>query len=194
MIRPAAALAIAVLALPAGCSSVTYDRIGKGTFKGRLDVEWVEPNHFIFRPHPGDPLTYTTAANDKIEPGTMYTDGGSIPRVFWGLPMLGPWDFAPGYIIHDWLFVQHHCKSAGWEKIDFPRSAQILAEAIKTQMVKSGKEDPPVLAAIYEAVKSPVAEQLWNDGKCDPPPPEAQLKTSAEGRPLKSVPIMTISF
>src|SRR6266851_6434044 len=71
----------------------------------------------------------------EIVPGLMYTDGGSIPRVFWSVPGLSPWAFGPAYIVHDWLFVVHRCH---WpappevQAITFEQSAQILAEVGKS--------------------------------------------------------------
>src|SRR5687767_1631448 len=94
--------------LLSSCATVFFDRTGTGVFSGKLDVEWIAPNQFIYRVHPTNPLTFVTADGRTIRPRTMYTDAGSIPRLFWSSPSLGPWDFAPGYIIHDWLFEQHH--------------------------------------------------------------------------------------
>ncbi|MDB5531756.1 MAG: hypothetical protein JWO28_71 [Hyphomicrobiales bacterium] len=98
----------------------------------------------------------------------MHTDGGSIPRLFWGVPGFSPWGMAPGYIVHDWLFVQHRCRYDGYESVSFEDSARVLAEAIKTQM-RDGKapESPDVLYAVYEAVSSPIARDLWNSNKCE---------------------------
>ena len=154
-----------------GCATVFFERTQTGTFSGRLDVEWIAPNQFIYRVHPTNPLTFVTPDGKVIRPRTMYTDGGSIPRLFWSSPMLGPWDFAPGYIIHDWLFEQHHCKEGeDWKDYDVDRAALVLAQAIKTQMVKGEGSDPVVVYAIYEAVRTPVAHRLWNSGECKKPP------------------------
>lgn len=153
-----------------GCADVFYAKTSKGAFVGKLTVEWIAPNQFIYRPDKDDPLVFTTSDARRIQPQLMYTDGGSIPRLFWSASDLGPWDFAPGYIIHDWLFQQHHCQIGDWQSYDFPRSAQILAEGIKTQMEQAGKPEPAIVYAIYEAVRSPVAENLWNRSPCKTPP------------------------
>lgn len=180
-----------------GCGGIFYARTSTGAFSGKLDVEWIAPNEFIYRPDKDDPLIYVDSTGRSIRPRTMYTDGGSIPRLFWSSPNLGPWDFAPGYIIHDWLFVQHHCREADWQAIDFERSAVILAEAIKTQMVKSPDAHPTVVWAIYEAVRSPIARRLWEEGECRRPPPETigMIPKGAVGAPVpRPVTIMTIDF
>lgn len=157
-----------MLLIVAGCGQLFYARTLIGTFTGKLTVEWIEPNVFIYRPDAIAPLVYTTSDGRKIQPRLMLTDAGSIPRLFWSTPGLGPWDFAPGYIIHDWLFEQHHCKEADWQLYDFKRSAEILAEAMKTQMVKAGKPEPTVVWAVYEAVSSDIARNLWDTGQCKP--------------------------
>lgn len=177
-----------------GCAQIFYERTHVGKFVGRLDVEWVAPNLFIYRPHPTQPLTYTAADGKVIRPQLMYTDGGSIPRLFWSAPHLGPWDFAPGFIIHDWLFLQHRCKSGNWQEFSFERSASVLAEALKTQMAQANQPEPVVLWAIYEAVKTPTAKALWDSNDCRiPPGTSPPLAPRAPGAP-RPVPIRILSI
>jgi hypothetical protein len=165
-------------AMTSGCAQWRYDetKLGK-ELAGRLIVEWVEPDHFIYRPDAKTPLTFITSDGRVIVPREMKTDGGSIPRLFWSVPGFSPWGLAPGYIVHDWLFVQQHCKYDGYQQYSFEDSAHILAEAIKTQM-ETGRapKDPTVLSAIYEAVSSPIARELWTNGKCEAPPPATALR------------------
>ena len=174
-----------------GCAEALYSRTPIGSFEGKLTVEWIAPNQFIYRPDPTRPLVYTAADGLKIEPRFMYTDGGSIPRLFWSAPGLGPWDFGPGYIIHDWLFEQHHCRTGDWTAISFSRSASLLAEALKTQMIRSGRPEPELLYAIHGAVSLPVAERLWNDGSCSAPPEFAAPPAPGAPKP-KPITILTI--
>lgn len=157
------------LAATSGCAGVFYSKTATGSFAGKLTVEWVRPNLFIYRPDKDDPLRFTAPDGRVIQPRLMYTDGGSIPRLFWSAPDFGPWDFAPGYIVHDWLFQQHHCQVGDWQDYDFPKSATILAQGMKTQMEKAGQPEPTVVFAVYEAVRSPIAENLWNRGACVSP-------------------------
>ena len=160
---------VGALVLLGGCAEAFYARTATGTIAGKLDVEWVAPNQFIFHPREDDPLRFVTSDGHTIQPQTMYTDGGSIPRFFWSVPDLGPWDFAPGFVIHDWLFEQQHCQLGDYKSYTFDRSAEILAEAIKTQMVQGPQQDPAALWLIYQGVKTPIAEKLWNSGKCKGP-------------------------
>ena len=184
-------IGLMMLASTFGCGQVFYSQTPTGRFAGKLTVEWIEPNQFIYRPDPQQPLVYTTSDGRKIQPRLMYTDAGSVPRLFWSSPGLGPWDFAPGYIIHDWLFEQHHCKEGDWQQYDFKRSADILAEAMKTQMQKSAKPDPTIVWAVHEAVSSEIARNLWDTGQCKP---VSLAPSGAPGLPLKTVPVKVIDF
>jgi len=181
-------------ALASGCGEVLYAATKTGAFKGRLVVEWIQPDQFIYSPDPNTPLRFEIAGRAPIQPERMLTDGGSIPRLFWSHPGFGPWDFGPGYIIHDWLFHQHHCKIGNWSEISFEDSAVVLAEAIKTQMEKAPppQRDAQVVWAIYEAVKSPIAHELWDTGMCETTPPLAPAGPTAASPP--SVPIKVYSF
>ena len=179
-----------------GCASIFYSKTAPGKFSGRLFVEWIAPNEFIYRPDKDEPLTFTTADGRIIRPKLMYTDGGSIPRLFWSAPDLGPWDFAPAYIIHDWLFEQQHCKSGDWADYSFEKSAQVLAQAMKAQMESASQPEPVIVYAVYQAVSSPIAERLWSSGVCKPPP--SSPAPPPPGVPLVPAPapvrLLTIDF
>lgn len=174
MSRIATLLSLLAGMLLGGCADVYYARLPTGTLSGKLDVEWTDSNQFIFRPRADDPLVYVTSTGKRIQPGVMYTDGGSVPRFLWSLPPFGPWDYAPGYIVHDWLFVQHHCKLGDWQDQTLESTADVLAEAIKTQMVKRQQHDAFAVWAIHRAVTSPVAQKIWEKGACSPPPVAAE--------------------
>jgi len=191
---------LATLAMLAGCGNIFYAKTPVGKFSGKLDVEWIGPNEFIYRPHAKDPLLYVASDGRSIQPRAMFTDGGSIPRLFWSVPNFGPWEFAPGFIIHDWLFLQHHCKEGDWEAYSFQRSAEILAEAMKTQS-KGDSSNAAAAWAIYEAVRTPIAKARWDSGECRMPPaepaaappgaPGAPSAPSPFGQPVK---LFTIEF
>lgn len=175
---------LGVSLLTGACAHRTYGKTPTGTFEGVLDVRWIKPDRFVYVPSEKEPLTFTTADRRKIVPRAMYTDGGSIPRLFWGVPGYSPWGYAPGYIVHDWLFVAHHCQDAEYKDVSFEQSAALLASAIKTLMVGgTAPRDDTTLWAIYRAVKSPIARKLWDDGTCNipppPPPPPPGIDTPA---------------
>ena len=159
-----------------GCSSwLTY---GDGELRGHVVVVWRRQDKFIYVPDNNDLFSFKPSFMTKrIVPGLMYTDGGSIPRVFWSVPGLSPWAFGPAYIVHDWLFVVHRCH---WpappevQAITFQQSAQILAEVGKS-LVEAGMIDDNKLEEIVWAIKTKYAEDIWNSppsgDDCDHPPP-----------------------
>ena len=158
-----------------------YAKLGTGTFTGCPTVRWNGifedgRDEFIFLPEAAKPFTYTTSAklgSKTVKPRLMLTDGGSIPLILWGLSNFSPWGYAPGYMVHDWLFVAHRCKFAPDNVWNFNQSATILAECIKTLMEvgftdydgttkKLGKAID-TLYLIHHAVSSGIAEGYWND-------------------------------
>ena len=141
--------ALAVLLGLSGCITVDYSRLNPGTLSGSLFVMWIDEGGssgdgtFLFVPDPHDPLTFRrsdpTQPGAVIRPGMMYTDGGSIPKIAQVFNGLSPWGYAPAYMIHDWLFVAHHCIVDGEDgprfdqvrSVTFEDSAEILGEAIR---------------------------------------------------------------
>jgi hypothetical protein len=160
---------VVVIALSlTGCASIHDSQTKTGELEGKLLVEWIEPDKFIFRPDKDNPLTFTRHNKEKITPGLMYTDGGSIPRPLWALRSYSPWGYAPAFIVHDWLFNMKHCKLPGYERYTAEEAAWVMSEIMKTIMEKDAV-DKLTLYTMFEAVKSPIAEELWNTGKCQQP-------------------------
>jgi hypothetical protein len=98
-----------------------------------------------------------------IVPETMYTDGGSVPQILWGIPGLSPWALGPAYIIHDWIFLVHRCSLPAppeVKAITFEQSAQILAEVGKS-LVEAGLIKDNRLEEIVWAVRTKYALSLW---------------------------------
>jgi Protein of unknown function (DUF1353) len=172
-----AIVAAATLFLPAflpscdSSSSWFYDRTDTGSLKGKLIVEWIDQDKFIFLPDAQEPLTFVRKNKEVIRPERMFTDGGSIPTPLRAIKSYSPWGYAPAYIVHDWLFVMKHCKVSGFETYDLDKAATILAEVMKTVMEnpKYGGPNKLVLYSIYEAVRTPVAKDYWDNGTCDTP-------------------------
>ena len=163
------ALVLALITLLlCGCATMHYSETKPEELKGKLTVEWIEPDQFIFRPDNDNPLTFTRYNKDKIVPGLMYTDGGSIPRPFWALRSYSPWGYAPAFIVHDRLFHMKHCQLPGSENFTTEEAAWVMSEVMKTLMEKEGI-DKLALYTMFEAVRSPIAVNLWNEGKCEQP-------------------------
>ncbi|MEI8717355.1 hypothetical protein [Mesorhizobium sp. ISC11] len=173
-------------AMVAGCSSVDYQKLVTGQLSGSLFVMWVgEGNNsgdgnFLFVPDPRDPLIFHRSdkgsPGSTIQPGLMYTDGGSIPKIAQVFKGLSPWGYAPAYMVHDWVFIAHHCIVDGSTEyrfdqvrgVEFDDSAAILGEAIKA-LIKARQVAPDDVApgAITAAVASVVAKNLWDEkGAC----------------------------
>ncbi len=169
----------------AGCGHVDYDAAPAGRFRGSVIVAWVGETQaglgdgrFVFVPS-SDPLVFERGRPGSapvIRPQMMYTDGGSIPQVAQAFRGLSPWGYAPAYMVHDWLFVARKCLNDGQateqektiESMEFPESAEVAAEAIRT-LIAEGRVAPDDVAprAIASAVAGPISRALWNEtGAC----------------------------
>ncbi len=156
-----------------------YKKTGTGKFEGLPNVIWNgqfendKTPKFLFQPGGSAPFRFTSSTGRVIEPKLMDTDGGSIPRILHGLSKFSPWGYAPGYIIHDWVFVAHKCKESPDDDITFDESAILLAECIKTMMevgfrdfdgdIRKFKKAEDTMYLIYKAVSSKIARRLWDD-------------------------------
>jgi hypothetical protein len=153
------------VALLAGCVTLHGDIPHYKLYTGTTVVEWTSQDQFIYRRQKEDPLKFQPSFMDQpIDPEDIYTDGGSIPQILWGIPGLSPWGLGPAYIIHDYLFVVHRC---GWPvpphiaKISFDDSAKILAELGKALIERNLVKDD-MLDAIVWAIKTRYAQHLWD--------------------------------
>ncbi len=168
----------------AGCAT-PYLEAGFGRINRPIDVVWVGSDKFIYVPGPeGRNFGFETARTGRIiEPGLMYTDGGSIPRFAQVFKPFSPWGYAPAFIVHDWIFYGRYCEldagstMAAYEDgrrfadvkgITFHESAVILAEVIKTiednQQVALHKYPGRLISG---AVDSVFAAALWEtSGQC----------------------------
>jgi hypothetical protein len=170
----------------AGCASwITY---GDGVLKGHVVVEWRREDNFVYRPDPNNLFSFKPSfMTTAIVPETMYTDGGSIPRIFWSVPGLSPWGFGPAYIIHDWLFEVHRCHRPAPPEvaaITFEQSAQILAEVGKS-LIDAGLIDNNKLEEIVWAIQTKYARDVWDRPAT---PEECVRPVTARERALRGLP------
>jgi hypothetical protein len=174
-LRVLAALGVSPLA---ACGTwITRDDVKEGVLKGRVVVEWDSEDRFIYRAQ-ANPLSFRPSfMRQAIVPGDMFTDGGSVPRVLWGIPGLSPWALGPAYIIHDWIFTVHRCRRkapAEVAAITFEQSALILAEVGKA-LIDHGLIKHDMLNEIVWAVSTRFARDLWDTPgdteSCKLPPP-----------------------
>lgn len=145
-----------------GC--IPWISYGDGVLKGHVVVQWTKEDRFIYLKQ-SNPLSFKPSfLSAPIVPETMYTDGGSIPRVFWSIPGLSPWGLGPAYIIHDWVFYVHRCHPAVPPEvaaITFEQSAQVLAEVGKS-LIEAGLIQNNRLEEIVWAIQTQYARELWD--------------------------------
>lgn len=136
----------------------SYTRPGK--FVGSPTIIARGGRDYIFRNEGPDKFRYIRANGQEIVPGTMVTDGGSIPRIAWAIPGLDPWSMMPAFLIHDWDFMAHHC-IADYSRA-FEEANETLAEGVYTLMLNDVvPQDWRVLVAIYAGVSSYVGWRVW---------------------------------
>lgn len=163
----------------------------RGRLQGTLLLQWDSEDGFIYVPDPSDPLIYASAGKSNIRPGRMYTDGGSIPRVFWSAKGFSPWAYGPAYILHDWLFNEHRCKRLpdGTAGYTLAEANVVLYDAIGI-LVAQGKADSNGEARrLIKWAVDTFGQSAW-DGPCVAPPP-ARLQTL---RAARSITLYKVSF
>jgi hypothetical protein len=174
-----------------GCASwTTY---GDGILKGRTVVQWDREDKFIYL-KTSNPLSFKPSfLNTPIVPETMYTDGGTIPRIFWSIPGLSPWGLGPAYVIHDWLFEVHRCHRPAppdVAAITFEQSAQVLAEVGKS-LVEAGLVENNKLEEIVWAIRTKYARDIWDSaptaGECAIPVVSARERARLGLAPARTV-------
>lgn len=191
-------LALAPGLVLGGCGSPRYRATPEARFEGALEVRWIKNDYFVFVPNPDEPFALVRANGSRIQPGPIYTDGGSLPRFLWGVKGYSPWGYAPAYVVHDWLFEEHRCNAQlGYS---FEDSVQLMAEGLKAVMeaapeVKNGF----VFESVVAAVESPIARRLWEQGACNKPPTFSAAPSKSGMPPPPSAPapgelLMTIRF
>jgi hypothetical protein len=162
------AIVVFAVVISTGALGASYKDFKIGSLKGKVVVQWWEPDKFVFLPDKDEPLTFKRSNGDTIVPGRMMTDLGSVPRPLWIFRNYSPMGYVPAFIVHDWLFHMKHCGIPGKEKYNHGIAATIMAEVVKT-MMESGKVEvsKSTVFAMYEAVDSRVAKSHWDTGKCE---------------------------
>ena len=198
MTRAFVFIAAVLAATLSSCSSNKfYDRVTPGKIIGNPYVKWEEPNRFELENSQQRPFVFYRSNGEIISPRPIKTDGGSIPRQLWNKKGYSPWTYAPGYLIHDWLYEANRRKVPAGLKADGTplyydreKSDWILAEVIKTQMISEKKAykdpNPGRLAAIYWAVQR-FGDKAWNG---QPTPVEESGLTPMFNAALGNLPLL----
>ncbi len=188
-------LALGLALVSISCSGQRfYSKIdGSGKIVNAPTVRWRSPNTFIYNPDPTKPFHFVRGNGEVIVPQNIYTDGGTVPKAAWRY-VGTPWDYAPAYIIHDWLYEANRRRIAGAASPDghalhYNRAEAdlVLAEALKSQM-----EDPKMLTkrsawhvqGIYWGVRYG-ADTAWNEK----PRPVAEEESGPRLNPLSLLPL-----
>lgn len=197
MIRVFLLLAALASTLTSCASRQFYDKISTGKIVGNPYMKWEEPNKFELENNVDRLFAFQRWNGEIICPHPIKTDGGSIPRTLWNRKGYSPWTYAPGYLIHDWLYEANRRKvPAGVSRdgkalyYDKEKADWILAEVIKTQMEgqQKGYKDPNPsrLLAIHWAVKR-FGMQAWNG---QPTLVEDSLFTPLLGTAVSNLPLI----
>jgi hypothetical protein len=139
--------------------------------EGTLLIQWTGEDRFIYVPDPKNPLRFLTRRGREIRPSRMYTDGGSIPRVFWWVKGFSPWGYGPAYVLHDWLYHQHRCHLDSEPNIfSFDEANQVLDDAIGYLMITKKVDANPRARRLIKWGVDQFGQRAW-DEPCDADPP-----------------------
>jgi hypothetical protein len=103
----------------------------------------------------------------------MYTDGGSVPRALWGVEGFSAWEYGPAYILHDWLFQRHYCRTPDFN-MSFEQANAVLLDAmvltdlkLEKNGVRNSRSREQIRTLIDTAVRK-FSRHAWENGKCPP--------------------------
>ena len=166
-IQLSATLTFLFLLISMNACAIDYENIQTGRLTGKLIVQWLEPDVFLFIPDSNKPLTFTRSNGATLSPGRMITDGGSIPRPMRAFRNYSPWGYAPGFVVHDWLFRMKHCHLSDYELYNLEEAGLVLAEVMKTMMeTNTVEKDATTIKLMYTAVTSRFARKYWDADDC----------------------------
>ena len=177
-----------------------YSKVdGRGVIVGRPTIEWVKPDKFVYDEEKNKTFAFVRPNGELIQPGSIETDGGSIPRLLWFQQDFSPWTYAPAYVIHDWMYEAHRRGTPAGKHPDgkplyYSREQAdwVMAEVIKAQMeqphIYDTKKSAEQLRRIYWAV-STFGDTAWNE---KPHPVEEILNAPVIGDALENLPLVPV--
>ncbi|MCB1276246.1 DUF1353 domain-containing protein [Prosthecobacter sp.] len=193
-------LLILALSLSSCAANRFYEKVdGSGVIVGRPCIEWKQPDKFVYARSKNPEFSVKRPNGEIIKPGSIETDGGSIPRLLWSQRDFSPWTYAPAYLIHDWMYEAHRRKvpagiDADGHAIYYTKDQAdwIMAEVIKAQMEKPGqfqtKRSRSHLRKIYWAV-SKFGKTAWNG---EAHPVEEETSSTLITDTLKNLPLLPV--
>jgi hypothetical protein len=139
---------------------------------GDLVIQWSDEKRFIYVVSSEKPMLFEKNGR-QIKPGRMYTDGGSIPRIFWAFRGFSPWGYAPAYVVHDWLFHQHRCQRDQAPNAYTMAEANVILDDIVGILFAQNRVDRNETArGLIKWAVDHYAQGAWNE-PCDRDPPLA---------------------
>jgi hypothetical protein len=197
---------LSVLLLALCLSSCAANRFyaevdGAGVISSRPCIEWKQPDKFVYVRGKNPDFSFKRTNGEVIKPGSIETDGGSIPRILWSQKDFSPWTYAPAYLVHDWMYEAHRRKvpagtDANGNAIFYTKEQAdwIMAEIIKAQMENpeqyNTKRSRSHLRKIYWAV-SKFGNIAWN-GNAHPVEEEEETVATAVTSTLKNLPLLPV--
>ncbi|QIJ42610.1 hypothetical protein G7039_21760 [Rhizobium leguminosarum] len=139
-----------------------FDDYQTGQFSNldRIDLRWCAPDWFEYIPNEDAHFHFTKPNAEQVSPGRMFTDGGSIPKLFTFAKNLSPWGYLPAFLLHDWQFDLHH---SGASAESFESVRDTMMEALKTLMVMGTCPRSELdFNLIYVGINSSIARDVWN--------------------------------
>jgi hypothetical protein len=186
-------VAIVLLASNAGLAAERKRKSPE--LSGTLLIQWSNETRFIYTPDERDPLLFQTRDGREVRPGRIYTDGGSIPRIFWSAKGLSPWGYGPAYLLHDWLFHQHRCNhDSSPNKYTISEANEVLDDAIGLLMASKKVMENQTARRLIKWAVDKYGKTAWNES-CDPEPtvtPDG-LRASRTNAPLITVGTVTVN-
>jgi hypothetical protein len=177
-----AALAVLLLDPPVIAAEKKSPKV---TLSGTLLIQWNDESRFIYMPDPQNGLRFQTRDGREIKPSRMYTDGGSIPRVFWAVKGFSPWGYGPAYVLHDWLFHQHRCgNDHPPDRYSMEQANEMLDDAISLLMEQKKVQGNQQARRLIKWAVDKFAQTAWNE-PCDDEPPSPDSK--AQTRPYVTI-------
>ncbi len=166
---------LSIFALSSCATSRSYNSVNVGEFDGKLRLQWIGPDRFVYIKDTNDPFRFTRADGEVIEPETFFTDSGSLPRFLRVKKDFSPMNYAPAYIIHDWMFQELTDNAFAGKDFCIEKSALVFGEGVKTLMESDNgiPVKPGLWKILYEGARSPAAEyavtmQVWYEEFPDP--------------------------
>ena len=119
-----------------------YDDTKTGIFENADDLRATltpteQQGWYLYTAREGRPMRFVRQNGEIVEPGTFFSDLGTIPRFLRIGRLLQPDSYPAVALIHDWLVRRHNC---GDQRYGFRESILIQQEALKTWMETHPKD------------------------------------------------------